>query len=139
MAQGATIRDGYTLVRSRPELSHESPLPNRDSNEDVCSSPGAANVSRVNSERTQAYGRVMKTLRDLSESKLHPSEQETVREAADSLLFCQTMAGDSAAEQALSDLYTLTEQLVDADRLSSGAAIELTADVEACGPVTSVA
>ena len=27
----------------------------------------------------------MKTLRDLAESKLHPSEQETVREAADSL------------------------------------------------------
>ncbi|MGI8748978.1 MAG: hypothetical protein ACR2J6_00215 [Thermoleophilaceae bacterium] len=92
----------------------------------------------MNSERTQAYGRVMKTLRDLSESKLHPSEQETVREAADALLFCRTMAEDPAAEQALSELYELTEQLVENDRLSSGAAIELTADVEACGPLTSV-
>lgn len=92
----------------------------------------------MNSERTQAYGRVMKTLRDLSESKLHPSEQETVREAADAMLFCRTLTEDPAAEQALSDLYELTEHMVESDRLSAEASIELTAHVEACGPLTSV-
>ena len=43
----------------------------------------------------------MKILRDLSESKLHADEQQTVREAADSLIFCENLADDHAAEQAL--------------------------------------
>ncbi len=81
----------------------------------------------------------MKTLRDLSQSKLHAAEQDTVREAADALFFCRTLAEDPAAEQALAGLYELTDHLVDSDRLSPEAAAELTADVEGCGPLTSVA
>jgi hypothetical protein len=92
----------------------------------------------VNAERTQAYGRVMKMLRDLSESKLHADEQQTVREAADSLIFCESLAEDQAAEQALSDLYEMTDRLVESDRLSPEATIELTAEVEACGPLAAV-
>ncbi len=92
----------------------------------------------MNSERTQAYGRVVKTLNDLSDSKLHPDEQQIVREAADSLLFCEDVAGDPAAELALGQLYELTDHLVESDRMSSEATLRLTADVEACGPVTSV-
>ncbi len=92
----------------------------------------------MNSERTQAYGRVVKTLDDLSDSKLHPDEQQIVREAADSLLFCEDVAGDPAAELALGQLYELTDLLVESDRMSSEATLRLTADVEACGPVTSV-
>ena len=92
----------------------------------------------MNSERTQAYGRVVKTLNDLSDSKLHPDEQQIVREAADSLLFCEDVAGDPAAELALGQLYELTDLLVESDRMSSEATLRLTADVEACGPVTSV-
>jgi hypothetical protein len=92
----------------------------------------------VNAERTQAYGRVMKILRDLSESKLHADEQQTVREAADSLIFCENLSDDHAAEQALSDLYEMTDRLVENDRLSPEATIELTSEVEACGPLAAV-
>jgi hypothetical protein len=92
----------------------------------------------VNAERTQAYGRVMKILRDLSESKLHPDEQQTVREAADSLIFCENLADDQAAEQSLADLYELTDRLVENDRLAPETSIELTSEVEACGPLAAV-
>ena len=91
----------------------------------------------MNSERTQAYGRVVKHLDDLSESKLHPDEQQIVREAADSLLFCEDMATDAAAELALGELYELTDRLVENDRMSSESTLKLTADVEACGPMAS--
>ena len=91
----------------------------------------------VNSDRTQAYGRVVKALEDLSESKLHPDEQQIVREAADSLLFCEDPANDEAAEQALGEFYELTDRLVESDRLSTEATTRLTADVEACGPMAS--
>ena len=95
---------------------------------------------RVNTARTQAYGRIVKVLDDLSESKLHSDELQIVREAADSLLFCEDMAKDPAAELALGELYELTDRLVESDRMSSDATLRLTADVEACGPVaTSVA
>ncbi len=92
----------------------------------------------MNSDRTQAYGRVVKALNDLADSKLHPEEQQIVREAADSLLFCEDMASDPAAELALGELYELTDRLVENDRMSSEATLRLTADVEACGPMASM-
>jgi len=92
----------------------------------------------VNSDRTQAYGRVIKALNDLADSKLHPEEQQIVREAADSLLFCEDMASDPAAELALGELYELTDRLVENDRMSSEATLRLTADIEACGPMASM-
>lgn len=92
----------------------------------------------MNSDRTQAYGRVVKALNDLADSKLHPDEQQIVREAADSLLFCEDMASDPAAELALGELYELTDRLVENDRMSSEATLRLTADVEACGPMASM-
>ncbi|MBA2766996.1 MAG: hypothetical protein H0U33_08490 [Solirubrobacterales bacterium] len=92
----------------------------------------------MNSDRTQAYGRVIKALNDLADSKLHPEEQQIVREAADSLLFCEDMASDPAAELALGELYELTDRLVENDRMSSEATLRLTADIEACGPMASM-
>ncbi len=92
----------------------------------------------MNTDRTQAYGRVVKALADLSESKLHPDEQQIVREAADSLLFCEDISTDAAAELALNDLYELTDRLVETDRMSSEATLRLTGDVEACGPMASM-
>ena len=41
----------------------------------------------MTSERTQAYGRIVKTLEDLGPAKLLASEQERIREAADTLIF----------------------------------------------------
>ena len=40
-------------------------------------------MTTMTSERTQAYGRVIKTLEDLGPSKLQPVEQERIRDAAD--------------------------------------------------------
>ena len=41
----------------------------------------------MTSERTHAYGRVVKTLDDLGPTKLQPGELERVRDAADTLIF----------------------------------------------------
>ena len=38
----------------------------------------------MTSDRSQAYGRVTKLLDDLSAAKLHPTEQQIIRDAADS-------------------------------------------------------
>jgi len=92
----------------------------------------------VNSERAQAYGRVVKTLGDLSAAKLHPAEEATVREAADALFFCERLEGDPAAQEALDSLYELGDRLVENDRLTPEAARELTSDVEGCGPFAPV-
>ena len=85
-------------------------------------------------ERAQAYGQVKRALEDLSPSKLHPREQDVVREAADALLFCENLESDPAAEQALAELYELLDRLVGNDRLLLETADRLSAAVEACGP-----
>jgi hypothetical protein len=92
----------------------------------------------VNSERAQAYGRTIKTIDDLSTSKLHSDEEQLVRDAADALLFCEDLTADPMAEQALADLYELVDRLVDSDRLAPETGGRLTADVEACGPLAAV-
>jgi hypothetical protein len=80
----------------------------------------------------------MKTIQDLSASKLHPQEQELVRDAADGLLFCEDLRDDPAAEQGLTDLYELVDRLVDSDRMEPERGQRLIEDVEACGPVAPV-
>jgi hypothetical protein len=89
----------------------------------------------MNSERTQAYGRVLRTLEDVGPTKLHESEQERIREAADTLLFAATLAD---ARAALEDVDALCEHLVVTDRWSQERATELAQDVLACGPLTPV-
>ena len=88
----------------------------------------------MNSERAQAYGRVVKTVDDLSGAKLHRDEQDMIRSAADALLFCETLQGDPAAEEALTQVYELTDHLVESDRLTPESAQRLVVDVESCGP-----
>lgn len=88
----------------------------------------------MNSERARAYGRVVKAVDDLSAAKLHPSEQETIRVAADALLFCVDLQSDPAAEEALASVYELTDLLVENDRLTPESAQRLVVDVESCGP-----
>jgi len=89
----------------------------------------------MNSERAQAYGRVMKTLNDLGPSKLHADEQELIRDAADTLLFTE----DATAEQALGRVDELAGRLVDSDRLLAETADQLLRDLEDCGPAPAVA
>jgi hypothetical protein len=47
----------------------------------------AMTVTKMTSERTQAYGRVIRTLEDLGPAKLLPAEQDRIRDAADNLIF----------------------------------------------------
>lgn len=80
----------------------------------------------------------MKTLADLTASKLHADEEEIVRIAADSLLFCEDLGTDPAAEQALAELYDLTDRLLESDRLQPETTERLIQEVEACGPFAPV-
>jgi polyhydroxyalkanoate synthesis regulator phasin len=89
----------------------------------------------MNTERTHAYGRVVKTLDELGPTKLQPAEQERVRDAADTLIF----AGDlDEARAAMADMDSLAEHLVASDRWSEERARQLVDDLLACGPVTAV-
>jgi hypothetical protein len=93
-------------------------------------------MTTMNSERTQAYGRVMKTLEDLGPAKLQPAEQDRIRDAADTLIFA---AGFDEAQTALEDVDALAEHLVASGRWSSDRAQELLQDLLGCGPVAPVA
>ena len=90
----------------------------------------------MNSERTQAYGRVVKTLEELGPAKLQTGEQARVREAADTLIFAVDL---DEARAAMADVDALAEQLVASDRWSEERAKQLADDLLACGPVTPVA
>lgn len=84
----------------------------------------------MNSERSQAYGRVMKALADLGPAKLHADEQELIREAADTLLFTE----DASAQAVLDRVSELATRLVASDRLLEETADRLVSDLEDCGP-----
>lgn len=92
----------------------------------------------MTSERSQAYGRVMKTMRDLAPTKLHDDEELRLREAADSLFFAEDLATDEGARAALVDVRALTRHLVDSGRWEDETAERLVSDLEACGPLTPV-
>jgi hypothetical protein len=89
----------------------------------------------MNSERTKAYGRVMRTLGDVGPTKLHDPEQERIREAADTLIFAATFED---ARAALEDVDALCEHLVATGRWSEERAAELAEDLLACGPLAPV-
>jgi hypothetical protein len=90
----------------------------------------------MNSSRTQAYGRVVKTLDDLGPTKLHPDEQERIRTAADTLIFAEDLQG--GAREAVEDVRALAERLVETGRWSDERANELVDDVLATGPLAPV-
>ena len=89
----------------------------------------------MNTERTQAYGRVVKTLEDLGPAKLQPAELDRVRNAADTLIFA---SGIDETREAMADIDSLVEHLVASDRWSDERAKQLVDDLLACGPVTAV-
>jgi hypothetical protein len=92
-------------------------------------------MSTMNSERTQAYGRVIKTLDELGPAKLQPAEQDRIRDAADTLIFA---AGFEEARAAMEDIDALVEHLVASGRWTSERAQELLQDLLGCGPVSPV-
>ena len=90
----------------------------------------------MNSERTQAYGRVVKTLEELGPAKLQTNEQARVREAADTLIFASDM---DDARVALEDIHALSEHLVESGRWSDALAERLVDDILSSGPLTPTA
>ncbi len=92
----------------------------------------------MTSERSQAYGRAIKALTDLSTSKFHAGEQDTVREAADALFFCEDLGADEHAARALDAVRVLLDDMVAAERMTAETAARLLADIEGCGPLAPV-
>jgi hypothetical protein len=90
----------------------------------------------MTAERTQAYGRVIKTLQDVGPAKLQPAEQDRIRAAADELIFA---ADVDDTREALRDLAALAEHLVTSGRWTEERTDELVEDLLACGPVEPVA
>ena len=90
----------------------------------------------MTSERTQAYGRVLRTLEDVGPTKLHESEQTRIRHAADELIFAEAL---DDARATLADVEALAEHLVASGRWTESRAAELAHDILACGPLAPVA
>jgi hypothetical protein len=85
-------------------------------------------------ERTQAYRQVLHTLAELGPSKLQPAEQERIRYAADSLIFCSDLLEDDSTRDSLEDTELLCEVLVESGRWERATADRLIDDLRGCGP-----
>ena len=88
----------------------------------------------MTAERAAAYRRVIQTLIDLGPSKLLTSEQDLIRDAADSLVFSPDQPRDGMAHDALEVVERLCRALVDSGRWIESSAMRLADDVAACGP-----
>ncbi len=91
----------------------------------------------MTSERATAYGRVVATIEDLGSTKLQREEVERLREAADTLLFSESIDAPGARE-ALEGTEDLVHHLVESERWTEERAQRLLDDVSACGPLTAV-
>ena len=58
----------------------------------------------------------METLRAAGDSKLHPEERDQIREAADTLLFCNDVDSDTEAKLALDRVRELSRRLAGTGR-----------------------
>jgi hypothetical protein len=85
------------------------------------------------SERSQAYGRVVRTLRTSGPAKLLPAEMDLIRESADALLFCDDPTADESAGEAVATIETVAAHLVESERWTAERASQLVDDVLACG------
>ncbi len=92
----------------------------------------------MTSARAQAYGRVVKTIDEVAATKLLATEQQRIRDAADTLLFCESPDAPGARE-ALEDIEELARHLAQSERWSEERARALADDVVACGPVAQLA
>jgi hypothetical protein len=96
----------------------------------------AKGAPTMTSERTQSYSRVVRTLDELGPTKLLATEQERIRDAADTLIFS---AGVDAAESAaIADVEALVNHLVESGRWTAERAEELRSDLLGCGPLAPV-
>lgn len=89
----------------------------------------------MTSRRAEAYGRVVRILSGPDGQELTPQELQRIRDAADSLLFCEDVDMDSAARDAADEIADLAVELVESGRWEEDTAEELVSEVLACGPV----
>ena len=87
----------------------------------------------MTSARAQAYGRIVATIEDLGATKLQAPEVERIRQAADTLLFSETMDA-AGAREAIDDVEALTALLVASERWTIERANRLFDDIAECGP-----
>ena len=92
----------------------------------------------MNSERAQAYGRLMQTIVEDGPVALRPEEQALIREAADALLFCEDLAADDEARDGLTRAGDLAGDLVGSGRWAPDRAEQLLRDIESSGPMAPV-
>jgi hypothetical protein len=93
-------------------------------------------MNKMTSDRTQAYGRLIKTLENIGPAKLQPAEQDRIRDAADTLIFAAEL---DEARAALTDVEVLAEHLTTSGRWTAESADALIQNLQACGPVSPVA
>jgi hypothetical protein len=91
----------------------------------------------MNSQRAQSYGRVMRTLDEMGGTLLRDAERERIREAADTLLFSESLE-DPGVREALDDIEELATVLVESERWSDERARRLLDDIGDCGPLSHV-
>jgi hypothetical protein len=76
----------------------------------------------------------MKVISAAGESTLKPDEQELLREAGDAMFFCEDIALDDEARDALARVNDLAGELVGTERWDPELAEQVLQDLEACGP-----
>jgi hypothetical protein len=89
----------------------------------------------VTSRRAEAYGRVVRILEGPDGKELRSDELERIREAADSLVFCEDVDLDPDARDAADVIADLAVEQVESGRWDEDTAESLVSDVLACGPV----
>jgi hypothetical protein len=85
-------------------------------------------------QRARAYAEVMAMLRVAGPDKLVDVERRQVREVADALVLCHTLADDVAASSALADLDDLHRRLAQSGRWAPHHAALFVHDIRSCGP-----
>jgi hypothetical protein len=85
-------------------------------------------------ERSKAYGRLMQVVSATGDVALDPAEQQILRDAGDALFFCEDIALDDDARDALARVSDLAGQLVGAERWDPELAERVLQDLEDCGP-----
>jgi len=76
----------------------------------------------------------MKTISATGDGALDAGEQQILREAGDALFFCEDIALDDDAREALARVSDLAGQLVGAERWDPELAETVMEDLEASGP-----
>ena len=76
----------------------------------------------------------MKIVSASGEGELEPAEKVLLREAADAMFFCEDIALDDDARDALGRVSDLAGELVGVERWDPELAEQVLQDLESCGP-----